>query len=282
MYFFYIDDSGERNPLVKQEEPFVMLALGLHEYQWRRFETTLNGRKLSLIQSIFDRTGVRLDLADAEVHSVDIRIPKNRSQHPFLGNLTDAELGGLVDLYYNQLEARHFTVMAIVVDKACLLDYMDKEKLARKVYELLLERGESFIGLKHPNQQAVFVLDNTSKELNRSIAMKHAYFQRSQTSAGVRLKHVVEMPFFVESYLSNGVQLADLCAYDVYRAFRSGDEKYPYFLRLLPFFYKSTLTANEKIDGLKLFPDNHRWKELMDRIQKERARILSSAAGPST
>lgn len=140
MYFFYLDESGERNPAVKKDEPFVMLALGLHEYQWRRFETTLNARKLVLIQNIFDRTGIQLDLVDAEVHSVDIRIPKKRAQHPFLKHLTDAELKGLIDLYYSQLEARHFTIMAIVVDKACLLDYMDKEKVTRKVYELLLER----------------------------------------------------------------------------------------------------------------------------------------------
>ena len=159
---------------------------------------------------------------------------------------------------------------------------MDKEKVTKKVYELILERGESFIGHEHPNQQAVFVLDNTDKAMNRSIAMKHAFFQRSQTSAGIRLQHVVEMPFFVESYLSNGVQLADLGAYNVYRAFRSVNEKYDHFQKLLPYFYKSTLTASEKIDGLKVFPDNHRWKDLLDRIQKERARVLASAAGPST
>jgi hypothetical protein len=279
MYFFYLDESGERNPAVKKDEPFVMVALGLHEYQWRRFEATLNARKLVLTQNIFDRTGIQLDLADAEVHSVDIRIPTKRAQHPFLRHLTDGELKGLIDLYHSQLEARHFTIMAIVVDKACLLGYMDKEKVTRKVYELLLERGESFIGNEHPKQQAIFVLDNTSKELNRSIAMKHAYFQRSQTSAGVRLRHVVEMPFFVESYLSNGVQLADLCAYNVYRAFRSQNEQYPHFQRLLPFFYKSSFTPPEKIDGLKVFPDNHRWKDLMDRIQKERAHVLSTSSG---
>ena len=35
MYFFYIDESGEKNPLVKKEEPFVYIALALHEYQWK-------------------------------------------------------------------------------------------------------------------------------------------------------------------------------------------------------------------------------------------------------
>jgi predicted SprT family Zn-dependent metalloprotease len=281
MYFFYVDESGDRNPAVKRDEPFVMIALGLHEYQWRRFETAINGRKLALIQNIHDRTGIQLDLADAEVHSVDVRIPKKRAVHPFLKHLTEAELTGLVDLFLGQLESKHFTVMAVVVDKSCLLDYMDEDKVTKKVYELLLERGETFIRNEHGNQQAIYVLDNTSKQMNRSVAMKHAYFQRNQTTAGIRLKHVVEMPFFVESYLSNGVQLADLCAYNVHRAFRSVNEHYPHFQRLLPYFYKSALTPSEKIDGLKVFPDNHRWTELVGRIEKERARLLSSASGSS-
>lgn len=281
MYFFYVDESGDRNPVVKRDEPFVMVALGLHEYQWRRFETVINSRKLALIQSIHDRTGIQLDLADAEVHSVDVRIPKKRAAHPFLKHLTEAELTGLVDLFLSQLETKHFTVMAVVVDKSCLLDYMDEDKVTKKVYELLLERGETFIRNEHGNQQAIYVLDNTSKQMNRSVAMKHAYFQRNQTTAGIRLKHVVEMPFFVESYLSNGVQLADLCAYNVYRAFRSVNEHYPHFQRLLQYFYKSALTPSEKIDGLKVFPDNHRWMELVGRIEKERARLLASASGSS-
>jgi hypothetical protein len=281
MYFFYVDESGDRNPSVLRDEPFVMVALGLHEFQSRVFESTLNGRKLALIQSIHDRTGVRLDLADAEVHSVDVRIPKCRARHPFLKYLTDVELDGLLQLFFNQLETKHFTLMAVVVDKTQLLEYMDKEKLTKKIYELLLERGESFIRTEHPKQQGIFVLDNTSKQLNRSIAMKHAYFQRSQTSAGVRLRHVVEMPFFVESYLSNGVQLADLCAYNIYRAFRSVNAQYAPFQKLLKFFYKSPLTAPEKIDGLKVFPENHRWNALLESIQNERARLLSPATGSS-
>ncbi len=281
MYFFYLDESGSRNPEVEEDQPFVMLALSLHEYQWRHFENTLNARKLVLMRNVFDRTGVELDLADAEVHSVDIRIPKRRAQHPFFMHLTNDELTGLVELYYSQLKICHVSIIAVVVDKKCLRDYMDREKVTKKVYELILERGESFLSVEHPNQQGVFVLDNTSKQMNRSIAMKHAYFQRGQTSAGVRLKHVVEMPFFVESYLSNGVQLADLCAYDVHRAFRSANEKYPHFQKLLPYFYKSAVTSPDKIDGLKVFPDNHRWKDLLGRVQKERARILSAAASPS-
>jgi len=278
MYFFYLDESGEKNPEVKKDEPFVFIALCMYELQWKRFENTINGRKLKLIGEINNREGIQLDLADAEIRSSDIRIPKNRIKHKFLKYLTEDELKGLTDLYYQQLEERHFTIFATVIDKKCVENYMDIEKLLKKVYELILERAENFLQNDHPKNRAVFILDNTSKQLNRSLAMKHAYFQRSGTSSGLLLKHIIEIPFFVESYLSNGVQLADLCAYNVYRTFLSNDEKYPFFQKMLPFFYKSDRTRNDKIDGLKIFPDNHRWEDLVDKIEKERARLIKERA----
>jgi hypothetical protein len=83
---------------------------------------------------------------------------------------------------------------------------------------------------------------------------EHSLFQR-EGNRNVQFRHIVEYPFFTDSKLSNGVQLADLCAYNVHRAFRSQDFAYPYFQRLLPAFYCSRRTAPDKLDGLKVFPD---------------------------
>ncbi len=273
-----MDESGEKNPAVKKNEPFVLLALGLHEFQWKKFERTINRKKLLLIQAIKEREGVQLELADAEIRSSDVRIPKNRYEHKFLRHLTDQELSELIDLFYTELEKRHFKVFAAVIDKMQLDNFMDLEKLLKKVYELLLERAENYLSNDHSNQNAIFVLDNTSKQLNRSLAMKHSYFQRGGTSAGLKLNHIIEIPFFVESYLSNGVQLADLCAYNVYRAFLAMDESYPFFCKLLPSFYVSCKTRDKKIDGLKVFPANSRWEEFIGKVENKRALILSDRA----
>lgn len=66
-------------------------------------------------------------------------------------------------------------------------------------------------------------------------------------------RHIVEYPFFSRSELSNGVQLADLLAYSVFRAFRDEDFTYPYFERLLPSFYRRQ--AGTALDGLKVWPE---------------------------
>jgi len=60
---------------------------------------------------------------------------------------------------------------------------------------------------------------------------------------------------------SNGIQLADLCAYNVYRAFRGMDFEYEFFQKILPYFYKSQRTSADRLDGLKIWPDD---SELID------------------
>lgn len=73
------------------------------------------------------------------------------------------------------------------------------------------------------------------------------------------------MPLFTKSNMSEGIQLADLCAYNVYRAFSREDFKYKYFQDLLPFFCVSNKTNPNKIDGLKVFPDE---SPLVDKAKK--------------
>jgi hypothetical protein len=88
--------------------------------------------------------------------------------------------------------------------------------------------------------------------LNQAVAMKHAFFQRAGNQ-NVRFHHIVEYPFFTRSELSNGVQLADLLAYNVYRGFRDENLSYPYFEMLLPSFYRRAEGA--ALDGLKVWPE---------------------------
>ncbi len=61
---------------------------------------------------------------------------------------------------------------------------------------------------------------------------------------------------FVSSATCVGVQLADLCCYNVYRRFKDNNPDYAFFKRIEPFFYNSGNTAPEKKDGLKVFPPN--------------------------
>ena len=268
MYFFYIDESGDRNPTVKRDEPFVLTAVGFYENRWNRFDRTVNHVKRELIRSIYDREKIRLELADAEVHSSDIRIPKLRERHKFLSRLTDDELDRLVETFYRQLGQQYMRVFSVVIEKAKLRDFMDSDKLTKKAYELLLERIEMYLFCIHPKHNGICIVDNTTRQLNRSLAMKHSYFQARGTSSECKLRHIVEEPLFVESELCNGVQLADLCAYNIFHAFKYKKLDYPYFQRILPYIFTNLQTGDDKLEGLKIFPDDSDYIEMVKDVQK--------------
>jgi len=268
MYFFYIDESGDRNPTVKRHEPFVLTAVGLFENRWRLFDRNVNHVKRELIRNINFRDKIQLELADAEVHSSDIRIPKLRAKHKFLSRITDDEFDRLIETFYFQLGQQYMRVFSVVIEKAKLKDYMDSDKLTRKAYELLLERIEMYLCCIHSKHNGICIVDSTTRQLNRSLAMKHSYFQANRTSSGCTLRHIIEEPLFVESELCNGVQLSDLCSYNIFHAFNYKKFDYPFFQRILPYIFSNYHTSEEKIEGLKIFPDDSDYIKMFRDAQK--------------
>ena len=289
MYFFYVDESGNLDPSISGERAdgtsfakdhvYVLAAVSLFEHRWHGFEKTLNRKKWELID-VIRRSGsaYKLELADCEIKSTWIRIPKERAKRPFLASLTDSELKQLTSLYYQQLSHHFMRVFAVVVDKRHLHGYMDSGKLHRKAWELLLERIEIFMRQEHSKHQAVLITDDISRERNQSLAMKHAFIQSEGTATGTWLSHIAEMPLFVRSELSNGVQLADLLAYNVYRCFRNEDPDYPFFVKTLPHLWASENMPTGSIAGLQVFPPESPLTVLLQAVATKRA--SSESAGP--
>lgn len=276
MYFFYIDESGTRDPKTTKtkkdgtttslDHVYVLTAVSLFEYKWRNFESEITNLKLELIKKLNKSKGLKFTLADCEVKSTWLRIAKEREKNSlFLKELSSSELRQLSELYFAQLKSRHMHVFSVVIDKRKMYDYYDHHKLHKKAYELLLERIENYLSEFHPKHQGLIVIDDTDKSINRELSLKHAYFQR-EGNQRVDFKHIVEYPFFTNSKLSNGIQLADIIGYNVYRAFKDTNFSYPYFQRQLPYFYFSRNTADAKLDGLKVFPDD---SELVEFVRSE-------------
>jgi len=275
MYFFYIDESGTRDPEVIKTNPdgttqpkehlYVLTAVSLFARNWRRFDRNIGDLKLEFCDRLYHLHKLKYDLADSEVKSTWLRLEKQRGKEsPFLAALTEADRTKLAERFYAQLALNRMAIFSVVIDKRRLHAHMDHVKLHKKAYELLLERIERYLAEFHPKHDGVIVMDDTDKTINRSLSLKHAFFQREGNQI-MFFKHIVEYPFFTDSNLSNGVQLADLCGYNVYRAFRSLDFEYPYFSRLLPFFFSPEHTAPAKLDHLKVFPDD---SELVDFARK--------------
>lgn len=269
MYFFYVDESGNRG--IYSDPIYVLAAIGFHEYRWYKFYKHLTNVKRNLMLKLHKGKGIELQLADCEIKSRWIRNPLERAKRPFLHNISDDELNMLVRNYYAQLEYHYMTIIAIVIDKSEIDPYYDFDpyKLHRKAWELLCERIENFMTEYHSKHNAVIVCDDMTKNENISLAMKHSYFKETNTSSGLELRHIIEMPLFVRSELSEGVQLVDLCAYNFQRAFRDKNMDYPYLKMMVPHLYFSQNTGPGKIDGLKIFPDTSKLITLLGLIKKE-------------
>lgn len=268
MYFFYVDESGSKDPkitgsrkdgsIITKDWPYVLFAVSLFKWRWEKFEREITDRKMRIIHQVNAATMDQFDLADAEVHSTVIRIPKQRMEHRLFKHLKEGDVQYLTEAYYNAITAHKMNCFAVIVDKKELRDSCDQEYLHRRSYELLLERIEQFLANYHPKQKGLIIMDNSNKQLNRALTMKHSWFLKNGSSSGLRFKHIVEMPMFVESSLSNGVQLADLCAYNCFHAIKYNKPDYAYFQQMLPSFYNSPKTRPDKFDGIKIYPDSSR------------------------
>jgi len=281
MYLLYLDESGQKGfsttvPLTPSgpkddQSIYVLCGVTLFDGRWDRFNYPIESTKLRLINRVKDRTGSELALRDAEVHSVDVRIPKQRARHPFLSQLTEAELHELVSVFYDQISKHYMRTIAIVFDKRYVVNY-DSNRLHRTSYEFMLERFQQYLAIYHRRHMGIVVIDDTSKQLNRSLAEKHTFIRRNGSSSGLQLSNIVEAPFFIPSEMSNGIQLADLCAYTVFKAFRSGKLEDPFIQRLIPSLCGGPPkqgSSTPQLVGLKVHPPDSDLCEMRDRISLE-------------
>lgn len=273
-YFFYVDESGNRvltqRAIGLGQHIYALVAIGLYDQKWHGFSKTIDQKKRQLIEAIRARTGRQLSLADCEVKANWLLNPVEReNKSAFLHSLTDGERNALVDYFFQQLNFHRIPIFSVVVDKRQLKDYFDQQKLHRKAWELLIEQVEWFMAESHDRHQAIMIADDVSAQMNQSLALKHAYVQDQGTASGRFLRHICEMPMFVRSELSNGVQLADLCAYNIYRAFRDEDLDHKGMQRIRDRIWFSS--GRTTWMGLKVFPDAGPLKRLEDDLKALRA-----------
>ena len=205
-----------------------------------------------------------LGIKDYEVKSSSLRHPKEREKSPLLRALSSTSLKELAMQYYKQLDYHTMTLFGVVIDMARLPDNYGNYEIQNKAMELLYEQIDVFMWKSHPRHKAIVIADEYEQTANYRLATQHAHFLRTKTTAKIQLRRIVETPLFIRSELSEGIQLADLCAYNVYRAFANDDMKYSYFQKILPYFHRFPGAENDIATIIKVFPDtNERFPRLI-------------------
>ncbi len=288
MYLFYIDESGSRdiglftNGGNTPNHVYVLTAVGLYENDWNKFDRDISHLKLDIIKD----NKLDLELSDCEVKSSLLRNPNARKSSPFFSKISQEDIDTLQEGFYNQLDSAKAVLISVVIDKRVLNEDTSIEKMHQKAYEFLLERIRNHMKFNHPSHKAIIIMDDTGKNLNRNIAMLHAKFQR-EGSEIMKFSNIIEYPLFTASELSNGIQLADLCAYNVFRAFVRENFTYVFFENQLKYYPKRKKNGEiiikvwpdqspliEKFNAYleKTMPEryNKRLKELKARFSKNR------------
>ena len=189
----FVDESYR-----KAEEPNAKSTFGaviIQEQRYRELDSKLFELKRHFwkIENSYDFELKGRDLLSKNA----IELPKNRefvSQVIFLCK----EVG---------------SVLLAVVQHGTLTLASESNRLP-SLYRALLRRVNTFMEEKFPNDRAVFFFDGIDRQTNRKIAVSFNNFMQKH-HWGRAYQNVIPTPFFCDSEVSPGIQLADVLAYRV-------------------------------------------------------------------
>lgn len=141
----------------------------------------------------------------ADGYELKASVVLNRRQYEHM-----ADKRKLVAEVTELLDTLPATVFSIMVRRPTHVPNWPKTQLDPR-HRLLIERVELHMRKHYPDELAMLVFDETaaSSDAARSRAIRKFMHQ---TKEGACLRHVVDVPFFVSSAITPGIQLADLLA----------------------------------------------------------------------
>ena len=228
MFLFYIDESGEI-AYNSGSKYFVFNALGINADNWKNINHKVNDLKTN----IFKTNSAPI----LEIKSNWIRFPKERKKHKYLANLSSCELKqlscGLMDIIVNN----NCVLISTVINKDSLLEHYGNNKPQPNIFAIqhLLDKISIFMAYNYPDKQAIVIMDKCSDNIEKILNRTHS-LQVEEGYSWMGVKNIIENIMFVDSQYNNFIQLTDLCAYNINRAFKDDNPEYPFFKMLLPKF----------------------------------------------
>lgn len=215
MYFAYIDESGtpEKNDTPSQE--FVLTAIIVHERDWFYIQRACNDLKFDIWQRLED-TKTYIPADDFELHLKQIC---NKTGYFECLLESDKKWFEIVDKIYNKIADLNITIItSIIIKDKFFQKYDDVSKWA---FTLLVERLQRFMTAINPknDEYLLLVMDTVNLVFDNEKRNNVEEFIKFGTGHGWKesITQVIETPFFVDSRIHNGVQLADAIAYLIRR-----------------------------------------------------------------
>lgn len=255
----FIDESGHPNPGDPNRRP-VLAAVCYPEQESRNISRQIFAIKRSLLGP--ERTGLEL-----KARSLLNRRTFERKR----------ELHELVESVFDQIRNFPITTFAVIMERPETEIPKDSTYLPRQ-YRYILQRVNALL-YGRPDMAVVLVDGNGSQEGGLSGKLER-YLNRSHE--GQSMTNVVDTPYFVDSRLTTGIQLADLVA-GVVRQYQEAElfrNRHPsdYYLRAISRYYSIIESKTQELTdpntgftlhGLHLMPERLHYMQSDEELLSE-------------
>ena len=247
MYFLFVDGSG--NTRIKHNVDgngfYVLGGVIVHEKDWRIVEGKITKLKKELLP--------KLEPSEWELHAYDIwNIKKLISKLKLHLNFKKKK-----EIFSKTVEfvckSPEIKLINIIVLKDKLQEKYAIPKAKEHSWKMMAEKFEHFLEQqqdKTTNNGLIFV-DSDQKIPEKEIKSVLWNAVRYGTKTH-KIHHVMEDPIFIESHLKNLMQLSDMIAYIIHRAYLDREEFKVWLEKLKPSMYQPD--GNLALFGLKEFP----------------------------
>lgn len=243
MYLLYIDLSGTPE-LQDHSTTYVGLGLCLHESLWTRATELVRELKLEkqLDDQDFELHATELCTQIREQHEIEqfedlsyedrrdrvqaiqrdklARRPSSSRRRRYaaqssLLHLSRIERSRLFEAALDAVGESEIVLFAEAVDKSHFFSKNPDASIVDHTWMQLVTRFDHFLRRRNrrqvPPDKGLLIVDQ--EPTREKLIREHVYRLRLEGSPWGQIKHVIELPFFVDSAQSEAIQLADLCAY---------------------------------------------------------------------
>ena len=235
MYLIYLDESGSPNGWNNNQDHFVLGGIAVHEGQIRRISDSLDE-----VQSRFF-SDISFPL---EFHATDINSGKSRFH-----NLTKLQRQDLMNAVYDVISDISYPKAVLFATAMHITAVRNSDQALRDTFEDVVQRVNTFLvrlnNAGNP-QKGLLIIDRatSTEDKYRTLITE---FRNAGTQYGY-LGNIVDIPYFSQSSDTRLLQIADFCAYAVFRYYERDDHRF--LDKILRRFDKSSVDSS-RIDGLK-------------------------------
>lgn len=236
MYIVYLDESGVPNGWNNNQDHFVLGGIAVHEGQIWRLSEALNKIQSKFFPDI--STPIKF-------HATDI----NSGKPTRFRELPENHRQDLLQDIYDFIASIEYPNAVLFATAMHITAVRNPEQALRDTFEDVVQRVNTFLvrmnNIGNP-QKGLLIIDRatSTEDKYRTLITE---FRNSGTQYGY-LGNIVDIPYFSQSSDTRLLQIADFCAYAVFRYYERDDNRF--LDKILHRFDKRSIDSS-RIDGLK-------------------------------